>query len=294
MSVMTRLYEHIKKLPLVGQCGLLLIAVLLAFNGYTVAKYVFQQEDEPVYAAENFYFESDALKEQSATGYPSYTLKRGVDAITVDLRNYPDALRRSEVDLKYEVRLINKKDSSEIAAVTGTLYKEGTSVGSSNGMVDTHDIAICFSDETEQNQETWKSTRALHTTIMKKVKLDAGTYTVIASVFEPYKHAENEVLKADYIVSDVAEDINFSVADAINSPILRLTITTADMGGEYRISWKDSSITADNTDPKIKNIKNDSCDIELKGDSQYTIVFFKNTINIEHSKDTFSIDKVKN
>lgn len=92
--------KHTKKrMPLAAWIGFGLAAVLLVFNGYTVAKYIAQRETEPVYAAKNFYFESDLLSEEGKT----YTLKTGVDQISFILMNHPDALRKAQVDISYEI-----------------------------------------------------------------------------------------------------------------------------------------------------------------------------------------------
>ena len=66
--------------PIMG-IGLLLIVSLLAFNGYTLAKYIFGHEQEAVFVAKDFYFESDLLK-STDVNLSQYTLQTGVNDIT--------------------------------------------------------------------------------------------------------------------------------------------------------------------------------------------------------------------
>lgn len=95
-----------RSLPLVSCAGLMLVVSLLLVQGYTLAKYLNQDKEEALYTADSFYFTSDYLMPQQNNGqYVHYTLQEGVDSIVLELRNYGDALRSSQVDISYEVTL---------------------------------------------------------------------------------------------------------------------------------------------------------------------------------------------
>ncbi|MBR3786248.1 MAG: hypothetical protein IKJ77_07570 [Firmicutes bacterium] len=83
---------------------LLIFVLLLSLSVGLHAKYIDTEDKDVAAIAKNFYFESDLLT-ASTGAMPQYTLEAGVDDITFVLRNYPDELRESEVDIHYEVTL---------------------------------------------------------------------------------------------------------------------------------------------------------------------------------------------
>ena len=90
---------------------LLLIAIPTIFIGGSVAKYVQERNEDLVYQAKNFYFESDLLSDN--TNLSSYTYDVGNDTITFKLSNNIDELRHSQVDIEYVVKItdIRRKSS---------------------------------------------------------------------------------------------------------------------------------------------------------------------------------------
>ena len=100
-----------RKLPLSLQIGLLLLAVVVLFNGYTLAKYFMEKDHQEPFVAKNFYLESDLLDGNT------HTLQAGADSLSFTLMNYPDSLRVSEVDIQYTATLSGPKTGS----LTGTL-----------------------------------------------------------------------------------------------------------------------------------------------------------------------------
>lgn len=103
--------QNTRRMPLAAWIGFGLAAVLLVFNGYTAAKYYETREVEkrPVYAAQEFYFESDLLSETGS----KYTLQSGVDTISFTLRNYADELRSSDCEISYEVTLSSSSEKKQ-------------------------------------------------------------------------------------------------------------------------------------------------------------------------------------
>lgn len=136
-----------KRLPAAARIGLMLVAVLILFNGYTLAKYLFQKQEKPLFQAKNFYFESDLLAPSTKT-MPQYTLQAGVNKIEFLLKNHPDALRVSEVDIAY----------------TAVLEQDGADPETTNGTI-----------EISEKNET-----------VSFENLQPGTYTVTASATAPY------------------------------------------------------------------------------------------------------------
>jgi len=114
-----------KRTPMALKIGLLLLAVVVLFNGYTLAKYFMESDQKVPVVAKSFYFESDLLA-ISTGAIPQYTLQAGVDEISFSLMNYPDELRDSEVNISYSVSLT--KDGSEINSTSGTITAGRNSV----------------------------------------------------------------------------------------------------------------------------------------------------------------------
>ena len=80
---------------------LALTVVLGAFGG-AYAKYIREEKvAEEQVSSKNMYFASDYLTEQGA----AYTIWG--NSVTIQLRNYPDALRESELDVNYRVSVDN-------------------------------------------------------------------------------------------------------------------------------------------------------------------------------------------
>jgi len=139
--------EKAKRTSMAFRIGLLLLAVAVLFNGYTLAKYLMEKDQKVPVVAKNFYFESDLLA-VSTGAVPQYTLQAGVDTISFSLMNYPDELRESEVAIDY----------------TAVLTKDGSTVKSTSGKIEKgrKSIPISFAD------------------------LDEGTYIVTATATNPY------------------------------------------------------------------------------------------------------------
>lgn len=80
--------------------ALFAVAVLIAAIEGVSAKYMKEMEyDNTVVRAREFYFSSDLL----TVGGETYSLNPGTKSITINLRNYDDALRFSEANIAYEV-----------------------------------------------------------------------------------------------------------------------------------------------------------------------------------------------
>lgn len=240
-----------KRMPLAAWIGFGLAAVLLAFNGYTFAKYVSQKEQEPVIAARNFYFESDLLTKDGKT----YTLKAGVNQIRFSLMNYPDELRVAEVDIPYEIW------------VNGSKYANFTA---KKGETEDTDGKLNIAD------------KKLDITLPN---LAAGTYTVEAKATDPYV----KTLKATFTIVAENNGIVYTVSDSAGSPTLLLTVTTTDHSGNVTISWPDG-VLPDNADPLMKGAGASPYIVQnFPKNAEYTFVFFKKNPAQTYTRGNFSV-----
>ena len=235
--------------PIMG-IGLLLIVSLLAFNGYTLAKYIFGHEQEAVFVAKDFYFESDLLK-PTDVNLPQYTLQTGVKDIIVTLKNYPDELRTSEVDIAYSVTL--KKDGdSEPVTKTGTL-----------------EIA-------EKNE------------IISFDNLAPGTYTVTATATKPYTktlRAEFVVTGMDnnirWKVNDNAQSpfLQLIVQTADSAGAIRISWPNGVVPDNT-----DALLAG-----AISNDGDEDYFVSMQANAEYAFVFFKEDPDRNYSTDDFAL-----
>lgn len=223
---------------------------LLISVGYAAAKYVSEYEKDGLYVAKSFYFESDLLKAPASNGvYPSYTLQSGVDEITFVLKNYTDALRISEANISYTI----------------TVEKNGSVLS-------------------EKKQESVLAMEDLESSVTIS-DLTAGTYTVTAIATAPY----TSVLKADFTIVSINRDIEYSVSDDEESPVLYLTVTTNDYKGEIFIQFPEN-VYPDNTDEKMKDAVNtQKFYVTFDKNSQYTFLFFKENIDDKYTEENFKV-----
>lgn len=250
MKYQSKYEEKRKSFPLVSKVGLLILTLLLAFNGYTLAKYLTESREENLYVARAFYFESDLLAAPASNGtYPSHTLRSGVDSITVMLKNYPDELRVSEVDIEYTVTLTKAGRSTAVDEKTGTLT------------ISEKEELVSFED------------------------LEPGNYCLTAVSNMPY----TTTLKADFTVVGVDESFRFTVSDAAGSPVLYLTITTEDYEGIVNVGWP-AGILPDNTDAMLTGVSGNGCRVALKAHAEYTFPFFKSNPATVYSNADFTVN----
>lgn len=250
MKYQSKYEKKRKPFPLASKIGLLILALLLVFNGYTLAKYLTESHEENLYIARAFYFESDLLAAPASNGtYPSYTLRSGADSITVTLKNYPDELRVSEVDIDYTVTLTKAGANTPVDVKTGTLT---------------------ISEKEEQ---------------VSFDALEPGDYCLTAVSDGPY----SATLKADFTVVGVDETYRFYVSDAAGSPVLYLTITSEDFEGTVNIGWP-SGVLPDNTDTILSGASGNGFRVALKPDSEYTFPFFKKNPAVVYSIADFSVN----
>jgi len=241
--------------------SLLLFLIPFLFWGVALAKYMTTKNQNLLYEAQAFYFESDLLNDN--TNQISYTYPKGSDSVSFILKNNTDELRYSEVTIDYKVSItdisgnnIKDKNGDTISEIEGSLDK---------GQINSTEIE--FND------------------------LNPGVYTITAEAIKPYK----KQLKANFILSESIYDIDYTINDAKDSPVLNLTINTEDYQGELKISWP-KGVVPDNTDPFFENINSGyqaaNTTITFNSNSEYVFLFFKEDASNVYTTSDFEVKGV--
>lgn len=241
--------------------SLLLFLIPFLFWGVALAKYIMTKNQNLLYEAQAFYFESDLLYDN--TNQLSYTYPKGSDSINFILKNNTDELRYSEVTIEYQVSItdingnsIKDKNGDEIENVEGTLNK---------GQINSTEIEFD--------------------------NLKPGVYVITAESTNPY----HKQLKANFILNESIYDIDHTVNDAKESSVLNLTITTEDYQGDIKISWP-QGVTPNNNDPFFKNINSgyneSNTTINFNANSEYVFLFFKEDTSKVYTTSDFSVEGV--
>lgn len=233
-----------RRLPLFSAACIALLILVLAWSGYTAAKYITSRQGRNLYAAQAFYFTSDFLEPRQANGeYKTFTLQEGKKQIDLTLFNSDDELRTSEVEFEYQV----------------FYQKDG---------------------ESKKNQVTQKETfeiggEAVPITI---ANLDAGTYLVTAEVTKPY----TKTIGAKFKITDTKYQIDYTTSADDSTPLMLLTVQTNDYSGDVVISWG-TGIYPDKTDPMLADAPygsgGGSVTIELPSNASYTFRFLKSDLS---------------
>lgn len=237
---------------------LCLVVLFFIFISFTLAKYIQKKDQDTLYEASAFYFESDYLNDLS--NVKSYTLESGIDDIAFEIHNNVDELRYSDVKINYQVTLtdidgnsVKDKDNQSISMITSTLDKG-----------------------------------SIHKNDHKFSNLKDGIYVVTATSIKPY----SKTIKANFIITNSITEINYNVTDATNSPILQLMIDTKDYNGNVKIEWP-NGVTPDNTNPIFADVTSGYTKankvIAVQKNSEYIFQFFKENPNLVFSNDDFKV-----
>lgn len=239
---------------------LFLILIPIMLIGGSVAKYVNEKNNDIVYEAKNFYFESDLLSDN--TNPKAYTYEKGRDSIVFSLKNNIDELRFSDVETQYVVNITDIHGNN-------VQDKSGNNIEQKTGKLSNNNIE-------EQ--------------IIEFTNLPSGTYLITAKAVKPYERT----LKASFVLSEKEEDIIYEIHDSANSPILQLTIQTEDYSGDINISWP-AGVAPDSTNEKFSGVNTGylqgSATITFEANSEYTLPFFKEQPSSSYSKDDFSVER---
>lgn len=230
---------------------LVLAAVLGAFGG-VFAKYMSEDKAaEELVTSKHMYFASDYLTAQGA----AYTISG--NSVTVQLRNYPDKLRISELDVAYTVTVKDSKGNAvnTVSNTSGTL--------------------------TAGNQQTVSVTVS---------GLERGeSYTVTATG----ENGFSTTLSATFTVQAAEEGVFMSMEQT--DYYVLLTVWTQDVTGDAYIVVP-AGLLPDNTDPIMATAPKgapftdaESFDVAY---SSRTYRFFKETQKTDYTLDQFNGVKV--
>lgn len=235
-----------------------LLIVIVLLTSVSFAKYISEKKNTTLVEAGTYYFESDILSNDATI--KSYVLQEGEDTISVILKNNIDDLRYAEVDVFYNVTITDVSGN----AVTD---KSGNTVSAKAGKL--------LKDKIDTNVVTFTN-------------LKTGIYRVVATSTAPYE----KELKANFTLQEKNEEIEYSIRDSQNSPIVQMTIKTNDYAGSVDITWPEGT-TPDNTNPDF--VDNNSSyaggtkTVRYLNNSEVTITFFKEDLTNQFSKNDFSV-----
>lgn len=243
-----------------GVRKLILLAIPIIFIGTTLAKFSSNTNQDVVFEAKNFYFESDLLHD--ATNPISYTYQKGVDEISVILKNNIDEYRFSDVEIEYKVQITDQ---------------EGNSVNDKNGV------------KVEAQEGKLSNTKIIENEI-KFSNLPTGIYVVKAEAIKPY----TKTLQAIFTITNREEEIIYEVNDEENSPIVYVTMKTIDYSGNILIAWP-SGVYPDSTNSFFENtetgVGGGTTTISFNSNSEYSFQFFKNNPTTVYTKNDFIIER---
>lgn len=127
---------------------------------------------------------------------------------------------------------------------------------------------------------------AINTQTITFENLATGTYNVAVKSTSPY----TKTLYGTFYITEKEENFDFQVSDIANSSILYLTINTKDYTGNVLITYPEG-LEIDNTDLNIQNYTNSTVTINLKANSEYSLIFFKEDITKTYEKSNFTVIK---
>ncbi len=126
----------------------------------------------------------------------------------------------------------------------------------------------------------------INTQTIRFENLATGTYNVAVKSTSPY----TKTLYGTFYITEKEESFDFQISDIANSSILYLTINTKDYTGNVLITYPEG-LEIDNTDLNIQNYTNSTVTINLKANSEYSLIFFKEDITKTYEKSNFTVVK---
>ena len=197
---------------------IVLIAVLagliLGSVGAVVAKYANERKGDRILSAKQFYFESNYL----TLNNKSYSLNSTQSSVTIELYNFENEWRISEVDTSYTVTVVS--DDTEFLI-----------------------------DGKKTDTKTYSATKNVETTIkVYLTDLKPGkSYEITAVANGGY----TKTLKATFTVKETSDGFYMNVESETNYVIL--TVWTQNTSGEVSVSFP-AGLIPDATDPFLKEI----------------------------------------
>ena len=215
------------------------IIILVVVLGATIilGRYLQEHQKSSLYEAENFYFTSDLLKEESEILF----WKDGVTELKINFSNSADKLRYTKSDINAVVRLSEFIDDREF--------------------VKKREINLTLEGNKITNKEIVFD------------NLEKGVYKIEAITSSPYV----KKLEGIFSITTNINTIKHFVTDKVDSTVLSLKIRTTDYEGNVKIKFPDGVYPDNNEDAfKDVDIDNSKeVILKFKHHSSYTYKFYK-------------------
>lgn len=235
---------------------MLVIIILVVILGATIilGRYLQEHQKSSLYEAENFYFTSDLLKEESAVSF----WKDGVNKLKINFSNSADKLRYTKSDINAVVRLSEFIDNREFVKKREiNLILEGNKITNKEIVFD---------------------------------NLEKGIYKIEAITSSPYV----KKLEGMFAIDSNNNTIKHLVNDRADSTVLMLKISTIDYEGNIKIKFPDGLYPDNNEDAfKDVDIDNSKeVIVKFKHHSSYTYKFYKKDPKKIFKEDDFEVGGV--
>lgn len=235
---------------------MLVIIILVVILGATIilGRYLQEHQKSSLYEAENFYFTSDLLKEESSVSF----WKDGVNKLKINFSNSADKLRYTKSDINAVVRLSEFIDNREF--------------------VKKREINLTLEGNKITNKEIVFD------------NLEKGAYKIEAITSSPYV----KKLEGIFSIDSNNNNIKHLVNDRADSTVLMLKISTIDYEGNIKIKFPDGLYPDNNEDAfKDVDIDNSKeVIVKFKHHSSYTYKFYKKDPKKIFKEDDFEVGGV--
>ena len=219
-----------------------------------LGRYLQEHQKSSLYEAENFYFTSDLLKEESSVSF----WKDGVNKLKINFSNSADKLRYTKSDINAVVRLSEFIDNREF--------------------VKKREINLTLEGNKITNKEIVFD------------NLEKGAYKIEAITSSPYV----KKLEGIFSIDSNNNNIKHLVNDRADSTVLMLKISTIDYEGNIKIKFPDGLYPDNNEDAfKDVDIDNSKeVIVKFKHHSSYTYKFYKKDPKKIFKEDDFEVGGV--
>ncbi|MBQ9071034.1 MAG: hypothetical protein IJY23_06800 [Clostridia bacterium] len=204
-----------------------LAALILASVGAVVAKYVNERKGDRFIFSKSFYFESNYLTANNKT----YSLNSTQNSVEIELYNFENEWRVSEVDTSYTVT---------VSSTDTEFLLDGEKL-------------------TSKTYSAEKDTAVTTNIYLSNLKPGAS-YEIVAIASGGY----TKTLKATFTVKETSDKAYMNVTENTNHVLL--TVFTENVSGEVSVSFP-AGLIPDNTDSILKDIEKNYIDGEYKSGS---------------------------
>ncbi len=230
---------------------LILISILLLVAIYTLARYAEIKQDTHIQQTVEFYFNSSILKESNPVYYKKDWDGQGTYTIPIDLNNYEDTLRKTNIPINYTVSA-QTNNTSVVASVS-----EQTGTINANESTKTINVNLSLNNNA--------------------VLADGQSIEVVVQVNSTSPYAKQ--LSATFNVCKTSyAEYTANIIDEANNEYAVLSITTKEIVRPIILSYDTTKSTLDTTNTLFNNVSitnNSSITLNLESNKNYNIEFIK-------------------